>query len=76
MGKSDADRRLANRRGLSRGGRRVTDPRPKVGEPPSCPKCSGTATATEAGAAEGGWWFVCGACDHLWDERARQAGTG
>jgi hypothetical protein len=22
-----------------------------------------------AGESDGGWWFVCAACDHLWDER-------
>ena len=23
------------------------------------------------GEADGGWWFVCGDCDHLWNERER-----
>jgi hypothetical protein len=25
--------------------------------------------ASLAGEADGGWWFVCMACDHLWDQR-------
>jgi len=26
-----------------------------------------------AGESEDGWWFVCLACDHLWDQRQREA---
>jgi hypothetical protein len=25
--------------------------------------------ASPAGESDGGWWFVCLACDHLWDQR-------
>jgi hypothetical protein len=27
--------------------------------------------SNEVGEADGGWWFVCGHCDHLWNERER-----
>ena len=75
MAKTQADRRLAARRTHSRDGRRSTDPIAKADIPPSCPSCGGNATI-EAGSAEGGWWFVCNACDRLWDERARKAHSG
>ena len=35
----------------------------------SCPSCG--SVASEVGESEGGWWFVCGHCDHLWNERER-----
>jgi hypothetical protein len=72
MAKAQQDRRSADRRGTDRGGRRSTDPPATQATPVSCPSCGGTNT-TEAGSAAGGWWFVCGGCDHLWDERARRA---
>ena len=36
---------------------------------PACPICRKAGVALLAGEAEGGWWFVCLACDHLWDQR-------
>ena len=65
-----------NRRTLSRcasraGGRRATDRPSGDSDPPTCPKCHTGGVAVVAGEAEGGWWFVCLACDHLWDERQR-----
>jgi hypothetical protein len=26
------------------------------------------------GESGGGWWFVCAACDHLWDQREPKTG--
>ena len=61
------ERRHGERRAGARGGRRVTDwVRPSV-TAQSCPSCG--SVASEVGEAEGGWWFVCQTCDHLWNER-------
>jgi len=74
MGSTDSDRRIIQRRTHGRGGRRSTDADRRSTDLPACPKC-GVAGATEAGSADGGWWFVCAGCDHLWNERARLAGS-
>ena len=42
---------------------------------PACPICRKTGVALLAGEAEGGWWFVCLACDHLWDQRQIASAT-
>ena len=73
MAKTETDRRLAERRRQRRGGRRSTDRPGTQATTTSCPRCGGAGT--EAGSAEGGWWFVCAACDHLWDERNRGHNT-
>ena len=75
MPQSETEQRMAERRTKPRGGRRSTDPPAKPTESPSCPACGANGSATEAGAADGGWWFVCAVCDHLWDERKRRQGT-
>lgn len=68
------DRRTASRRTARGGGRRVTDPAIGAQPVPDCPACLESGVAVPAGEADGGWWFVCLACDHLWDER--QAAPG
>jgi hypothetical protein len=65
-----ADCRISNRRGSSRGGgRRVTDVPTGSASVPTCPNCREAGVAFLAGEAEGGWWFVCLACDYLWNQR-------
>jgi ribosomal protein L37AE/L43A len=68
------ERRQRDRRGHSRGGRRVTDTAAYAHSQPSCPSCKAEEMANEASEADGGWWFVCGHCDHLWNERERLVG--
>jgi hypothetical protein len=63
-----ADRRRSERRASSRGGRRATD-RPASTTVAPC-RCCGEVPS-EVGASDGGWWFVCGGCDDLWNERER-----
>jgi hypothetical protein len=65
------ERRQRDRRAHSRGGRRVTDRVASAHREPSCPACNAEGVASEVGEADGGWWFVCGGCDHLWNERER-----
>ena len=68
----DADRRTVNRRAFRASGRRRNDPAPSPAIPPTCPGCLKDRTAVTAGESEGGWWFVCLDCDHLWDQRQRE----
>jgi hypothetical protein len=62
------ERRLGERRSRQRGGRRAAD---AVGTASAarCPSCE--EMANDVGESDGGWWFVCGCCDHLWNERER-----
>lgn len=62
------DRRTPSRR-CRGGGRRWTDAPVDPAVIPTCPTCRTADMALLAGEAEGGWWFVCLACDHLWDQR-------
>lgn len=62
------DRSLPTRRNGRDGGRRRADQPGSSTVAPSCPRCRGGSPIL-AGEAEGGWWFVCDACDHLWDQR-------
>ena len=63
------ERRQRDRRAHARGGRRLTDRAACAPGQPTCPFCNGGDVASEVGEADGGWWFVCGDCDHLWNER-------
>ena len=63
------ERRHGERRADARGGRRATDRARSSVTAQSCPSCGNVAS--EVGEAEGGWWFVCESCDHLWNERER-----
>ena len=63
------ERRACDRRSSCGGGRRATDLTSRASEPPTCPMCRESGVAMLAGESEGGWWFVCLACDHLWDQR-------
>jgi len=65
------ERRHRERRGCVRGGRRATDVTSTTLALPSCPSCGRLDVAEDVGTSEGGWWFVCRDCDHLWDERER-----
>src|SRR5262249_14439066 len=62
-------RHLTDRRASGRGGRRASDLPRRPFHPPTCPKCRVTGAALPAGDSDGGWWFVCLCCDHLWDQR-------
>ena len=62
------DRRVSSRRSARSGGRRSTDRQISSTATPVCP-CCGQHDTVLAGEAEGGWWFVCDTCDHLWDQR-------
>jgi hypothetical protein len=68
------DRRTSNRRSSRGGGRRSIDPPATPADTPICPACQAEGAAILAGEADGGWWFVCLACDSLWDEREREKG--
>jgi hypothetical protein len=61
--------RQSNRRSVRGGGRRATDSAVTPSDLPTCPACRRPGVASLAGESEGGWWFVCLACDHLWDQR-------
>jgi hypothetical protein len=69
MHRIDTERRVRNRRSIRDGGRRFTDGPPRPLDSPRCPACQKDTVALQAGEADGGWWFVCVACDHMWDER-------
>jgi len=69
MNRTEADRRVRDRRVIRDGGRRFTDGPPHPMDSPRCPACQRDTPALQAGEADGGWWFVCLACDHMWDER-------
>ena len=69
MLKVSTERRLSNRRTGRAGGRRTTDPPDMSADTPECPRCRRPGVASLAGESEGGWWYVCLACDHLWDRR-------
>ena len=71
MNSQAEQRNVRDRRSARFGGRRASDWPSLSVEPPNCPACLRTSTAVLAGEAEGGWWWVCVACDHLWDERSR-----
>jgi hypothetical protein len=66
-----AEQRVRDRRCVRAGGRRASDRPARPVDSPRCPACQSTRSALQAGEADGGWWFVCLACDHMWDERAR-----
>ena len=75
MNRNAAEQRVRERRSIRAGGRRSTDrTADRMGSPP-CPACQRGRVALQAGEAEGGWWFVCVVCDHMWDERARIAAS-
>jgi hypothetical protein len=63
------ERRHGQRRADARGGRRATDRAGSSITAQSCPFCG--SVANEVGESDGGWWFVCESCDHLWNERER-----
>jgi hypothetical protein len=65
------ERHQRDRRAHRRGGRRATDRVASAHSQPSCPSCEAEEMSNEVGEADGGWWFVCGHCDHLWNERER-----
>jgi len=67
-----SERRVHNRRVPRGGGRRATDRTSRPLKLPACPVCREAGVATLAGESDGGWWFVCLACDHLWDQRHPQ----
>lgn len=62
------DRSTPNRRHGRGGGRRRSDLPARPTTAPHCPRCQESVTIL-AGEGQGGWWFVCSACDHLWDQR-------
>ena len=63
------ERRVSDRRVCGGGGRRATDSTSRPFDPRVCPMCFSKGTASLAGESDGGWWFVCLACDYLWDQR-------
>ena len=68
MQQFSVDRRISSRRTGRSGGRRASDRPVTSSTTPDCPCCGQSATIL-AGEADGGWWFVCDSCDHLWDQR-------
>lgn len=64
------ERRLSDRRHSRGAGRRVTDPARGPSASPPCPTCRKSGVSLLAGESDGGWWFVCLSCDHLWDQRS------
>lgn len=74
MQHTTAERRTSTRRAARGGGRRATDPSDDPVVVPDCVKCRKTGVAVVAGESEWGWWFVCLACDHLWDQREEAHG--
>ena len=69
MKQISANRRAKDRRQSRAGGRRLSDPTSGAGDSPKCPNCTQEGVAVLAGESDGGWWFVCLDCDHLWDQR-------
>jgi hypothetical protein len=69
MNRTEAERRERDRRCIRNGGRRSTDRPPRPSGAPQCPACRRATAALQAGEADGGWWFVCIACDYMWDQR-------
>ncbi len=69
MQQFSVDRRISSRRIGREGGRRAPDRPVSASLTPVCPGCGQNATIL-AGEADGGWWFVCDSCDHLWDQRS------
>ena len=69
MQQLSTNRRVEDRRGPRGGGRRASDAGAAPVEPPRCPNCFQERLAVLAGESDGGWWFVCVDCDHLWDQR-------
>ena len=63
-------RQQTDRRFSNAGGRRMTDLRDRRLDRPACPTC-GERDSALAGESDGGWWFVCLACDHLWNQRVK-----
>ena len=63
------NQRRIDRRSSRRGGRRAADGPALFSEVPTCPMCLTRGVASLAGESDGGWWFVCLACDYLWDQR-------
>jgi hypothetical protein len=69
MTRTEGERRMMDRRLIRDGGRRFTDGPPHPMDSPRCPACHKDTPALQAGEADGGWWFVCVACDHMWNHR-------
>jgi hypothetical protein len=65
----EPERRVCDRRSPRGGGRRAADRANRPFKVPACPICQELGVAVLAGESDGGWWFVCLACDHLWDQR-------
>src|SRR5262245_61653285 len=63
------ERRLSDRRSGRGGGRRTTDGPAHPSQLRMCPACRKPGLASSVGESDGGWWFVCSACDRLWDQR-------
>jgi hypothetical protein len=76
MDEVGVERRSSDRRSSRGGGRRLTDRPSRSDRVPACPACHKTDTALIAGEADGGWWFVCLVCDHLWDQRQQFVSAG
>jgi hypothetical protein len=74
--KIKTDRRVSDRRSFRGGGRRASDRPSPLSDLPTCPMCRKPGVASLAGESDGGWWFVCLACDHLWDRRLALSFTG
>jgi hypothetical protein len=70
MTRTEGERRVMDRRLIRDGGRRFTDGPPHPMDSPRCPACHKDTPALQAGEADGGWWFVCVACDHMWNHRS------
>jgi hypothetical protein len=73
MERADLERRTFDRRASRGGGRRASDAPLVPTTSPMCPSCLKSGVSLLAGEAESGWWFVCLACDHLWDERQNRS---
>ena len=63
------ERRTCERRQDRAGGRRASDAPADATAVPTCPNCYQAGLAVLAGESDGGWWFVCVDCDHMWDQR-------
>jgi hypothetical protein len=73
MSQTAVSRRTSTRRSSRGSGRRATDQPKPTPSAPYCPACRKPDVAWLAGEAEGGWWFVCLECDHMWDQRQVEA---